>query len=320
MTPGPDDNCEYVRFTDADNFLSAIAPIPRLWTDTPSPEFIFRGQADASKPLIPSALRRDDTTGRTMALSLLDSHMLNGHADEQVWVEFHILKMFVDSCDRAVIPLPGDGYDFRKEWMDDQTGQVQRAYREPSLWPFPAHLPVLAFAQHYGIPTRLLDWTRNATVAAYSAASGVKGPGDSGESVVWALNTEFIHQCPRVELVPMPGANSARLGAQRGLFTVVRESATRGQAADDGLLPAALSSKNEDIAKPKPLWKLTLPQSEAGRLLYLCHLNGVDAALVYPGPEGAARAAMERGIWSRNDPKNSVQRGLRALTSPGSQY
>ena len=145
-------------------------------------------------------------------MSLLDTYVLRGQAEEQVWAEFHVLKMFVDSCDRAVIPLPGDGYDFRKEWMDDQTGHVQRAYRDPSLWPFPRHLPVLAFAQHYGIPTRLLDWTRNATAAAYFAASGVTEKGSSGDDlVVWALNTELMHLYPRVELVPMPGANSARL-------------------------------------------------------------------------------------------------------------
>src|ERR1019366_4218975 len=137
-----DPNFEWVAFADAAEMLRALAPLPLLVTETPCPRFIFRGQGDASMPLIPSALRRPDGNNvRTEAQALLD-FKLDGAADHQVWAEIHILKMFIESCDRAGIALPGDGFEFRKTWMDDQKNPLQSAYQNPSEWPFPAHLPI----------------------------------------------------------------------------------------------------------------------------------------------------------------------------------
>ena len=143
-------------------------------------------------------------------------------------------------------------------------------------------------------------------VAAYFAASGAATSASSENLVVWALNVEFLHLYWRVVSVPMPGANSPRLGAQRGLFTIVRHESRRGDPVDFTPLPAALVSGNEDVTKRKPLWKLTLPRTEALRLLYLCHLNGVDASTVYPGADGAARATIERAAWGRTDPTTGL--------------
>ncbi len=42
----------------------------------------------------------------------------------------------------------------------------------------------LSVAQHHGVPTRLLDWTLNLTVAVYFSMFG----GDLGDAAVWALN------------------------------------------------------------------------------------------------------------------------------------
>ncbi|MCL0113594.1 FRG domain-containing protein, partial [Klebsiella pneumoniae] len=44
-------------------------------------------------------------------------------------------------------------------------------------------LEVAALAQHYGIPTRLLDWSYDPFVSSYFAASGVTD--DSGNLAVW---------------------------------------------------------------------------------------------------------------------------------------
>lgn len=300
-----DQRYEYIHFETADELVTALAPIPRLDTETVSPAFIFRGQACASWSLVPSALRVDRSQQtKSQAVAQFASSYPGTH-DEQVFAEFHAVKAFVEACDRAVIAVPGDGHEYRARWLDDQHGEVEAAYRFPERWPWPQHLPLLAFAQHYGIPTRLLDWTRNATIAMYFAAAARIGmPEHTDNLAVWALNTEYIHLYERIEVVPMPGANSSRLGAQRGLFTLARFPCSRGELVDlqHVSLTDALISPNAGVSKTRPLWKLTLPCAEALRLLYLCHLNGVDAATVYPDAAGAALATIERAKWLHRSP------------------
>jgi len=47
----------------------------------------------------------------------------------------------------------------------------------------------LAFMQHYGVPTKLMDWTTNVTAAIYFAlAYNVKAEEDLQEPLIWILN------------------------------------------------------------------------------------------------------------------------------------
>jgi FRG domain-containing protein len=313
MTSGGNEPLEQIdgpsleyRAATAEEFWEVLSPQKRLFGPCNRP--IFRGQANDAWGLEPSILRKENHPVYSFRSSADVS-------ENRIVAEIHALHIFASYCDSSGLRIPHDSKGFREKFLDP-TKVMDGFIFHRRIWPSNEYFEIMALGQHYGLHTRLLDWSRRSHVAAYFAASGAlnddKHAASTNRLVVWALNTENIKlNLTNVEVIPVPGSNNANLAAQGGLFTLLRQEYTLGKpfVGPHCLVGHARSCGSRDLAK------VTLPVAEAPKVIDLCERHGVTAATLYPDFYGAAKATRDSlACWARSEWTDG--RDIRAQTVP----
>ncbi len=234
------------------------------------------------------------------------------------------IKLWYRGCGLATYRLLPSLYRHKTQKTPDQLAELERQlmtrFRQRSV-PYHSRSMIddwdtLFFMQHYGIPTRLLDWTENPLTALHFALMGAKRTvTDSGKpfyqssAAVWMLDPvmwnrhalrhmsylggvlssddpEIQGYGPKRAFVGMHNQvvalygvhNSARIVAQQGVFTIFgRDAKPMEQAFNDDQFPA------------KCLTKITVPRSHISRMRKSLLNQGVTESAVFPDLEGLAR-------------------------------
>jgi len=143
---------------------------------------------------------------------------------------------------------------------------------------------LLALGQHYGLPTRLLDWTDSHYIAAFFAFSSCLNS-EHQFIAVWALDavSPIWNEEDGVKIVMDQKFSNARIRNQNGLFTLLK-------TPSNSLNQYASSF---DLASPA-LIRLILPTSEAKKVLIDLDFMGISFSKVYPDIEGAVKSAISK--------------------------
>ncbi|WP_424325730.1 FRG domain-containing protein [Gordonia sp. (in: high G+C Gram-positive bacteria)] len=203
-----------------------------------------------------------------------------------------------------------------EEWLLDRFSERSAPFREG---PSPVvKIDYLFEMQHYGVPTRLLDWSESALVALWFA---VQGKADEFDAAIWVLNPAkwndlvFSQQrsvnnvlsphsetvdsmqpwtATRRDVLADPPVciygvhNTKRIVSQRGVFTLggLSTSSIEDQA---GELARAGSCSSKDL-----LFRITIPAAARPQIRAELVNLGFTQSMIFPDLTGLARELVER--------------------------
>lgn len=258
--------------------------------------WLFRGQSNSDWELYPSAFR---SIPKTPWEKYTPQPPPTNTSDTKSYLFHHLhseamaINIFLENADSMGIPTPLD-YSISKRSFDLIFDTLTK-----ETFDFDAIFPTIEFqrstalAQHYGVPTRFLDWSESPLVACYFAAEQVSSISQSDCSnqallitqkiAVTFLNVWPIKDESPIEIIKAPRHENSNLLNQKGVFINFKRA--NSFFLDHNKWPTL-----NDYSPPMQLHRALLPANKADDLLRLLFDLGITRYSLNPSLTNAAKA------------------------------
>jgi len=275
--------------------------------------YIFRGQRDANWKIYPSAFRENP---KLFTESALIEELGSRTNREQINAEFHVIHAFCKELNETGLHISNEDLLNSTNCKETFIQYLTDVGRGKILWPNKKYLSILAIAQHYGVPTRLVDWTYDPFVAVYFAAVGAVKNCDADFLSVFAINssassvrrfdfetedrpdpaTSLLKDTRKFyQIINTPSYFNTNLKAQKGLFLAYVDL---GFCENDTLQPYSfeqhLENSKNNVVQFGAHYKYRIATSKAEELLFLLHKRFYNAGTLFPGVEGCVKTIYEK--------------------------
>jgi len=325
----------------AKEFLNKITP----WnSDIDLSSFVFRGHSDDDYLLLPNAFR-DSTHKEIQGIArvyaaknfkyykAVDKIGYGSLASQHANFEFNVLRRFYKKSNAHGLYVPRSkvmSHSMEKDYIS--LVPLLRLYGYET-WIDRDFLEIASLAQHYGLPTRLIDWTYNPYTASFFASNkGKKKKG--GRISLWMINVSVLADVFDSKLSDVKIYNplyqwNENAKSQFGLFTyktvqinketraleseLYEEMMSNGLIVPDNdkykpifteyetldqsisrLIDSYNTLKKITVSVKDVLVKITLPHTEIDELNKLLRKINISEGSIFPGYAGIANDIMHK--------------------------